>query len=424
MSQFIEGTEGNDNLTGESGNDTLTGGLGNDILYGEEGDDLLLGGIATRTDEDLDETIPVGESIPGLLTMKAEGGDDTLDGGLGNDKLYGEEGNDLLLGGAGDDVLIGGIIRDRTTQSGNIVISSEFIGGRDTLEGGEGNDLYNIFLNLNGGSQISDSAGDDGLFILANNSNLRALRDDFTPAERFLDPATYGDAGIELSLPRADTVGLHKAGTELVIDINRDAVAEPADDLTVFNFFDAEGSAGSGSMELINNLRLPDIITFFAENSSEPVAGSIVYRFLNNNTGVHFYTASPEERDFIDDNLTNFTSEGASYASVDSLTGSSDEPLPVYRFLNQDTGVHLYTIDENERDAVDELSNFNFEGEAFFAYENQIEGSIPIYRFFNPTTGAHFYTPSADERDAVLELPDYQSEGVAYYALSVESEVI
>ena len=100
------------------------------------------------------------------------------------------------------------------------------------------------------------------------------------------------------------------------------------------------------------------------------------------------------------------------------------EPKPVYRFLNQDTGVHLYTVNETERDAVQELENFSFEGEAFFAYQTQVEDSIPIYRFFNSNTGAHFYTPSATERDAVLELSDYESEGVAYYALPIESEVI
>ena len=64
------------------------------------------------------------------------------------------------------------------------------------------------------------------------------------------------------------------------------------------------------------------------------------------------------------------------------------------------------------------MDSFSFEGEVFFAYETEVEGSIPIYRFFNTTTGAHFYTPSTTERDNVTEnLPDFQSEGIAYYAL-------
>jgi ELWxxDGT repeat protein len=141
-----------------------------------------------------------------------------------------------------------------------------------------------------------------------------------------------------------------------------------------------------------------------------------VYRFFNNNSGVHFYTASEVERDAVFE-LTNFNYEGASYLGVDSLSGQP-EPVPVYRFLNQDTGVHLYTISETEKDAVQKLNNFSFEGEALFAYESEVEGSIPIYRFFNSTSGAHFYTPSAGEKDNVEDnLPEFQSEGIAYYAL-------
>lgn len=157
------------------------------------------------------------------------------------------------------------------------------------------------------------------------------------------------------------------------------------------------------------------------ENINEEIASDdVVYRFLNNNNGVHFYTGNETERDVVLE-LPNFSFEGASYESVDPLTGDP-EPSPVYRFLNQDTGVHLYTISEVERDFVDEnLDNFAFEGEAFFAYSTEEEGTIPIYRFFNTTTGAHFYTPSAAERDNVeANLLDFQSEDIAYYALPID----
>ena len=151
---------------------------------------------------------------------------------------------------------------------------------------------------------------------------------------------------------------------------------------------------------------------------NEDIDSDAVYRFLNNNTGVHFYTGNETERDAVLD-LPNYTFEGASYESIDPLTGDP-EPLPVYRFLNQDTGAHLYTISEAERDATQELDDFSFEGEAFFAYPTEEEGTIPIYRFFNTVTGAHFYTPSTAERDNVeANLPDFISEDIAYYTLPV-----
>lgn len=150
----------------------------------------------------------------------------------------------------------------------------------------------------------------------------------------------------------------------------------------------------------------------------EDIDSDAVYRFFNNDTGVHFYTGNETERDTVLE-LPNFVFEGASYESVDPLTGNP-EPSPVYRFLNQDTGVHFYTISEAEQAATQELSNFSFEGEAFFAYPTEEEGTIPIYRFFNTVTGAHFYTPSAVERDNVeANLPDFISEGVAYYTLPI-----
>ena len=154
-------------------------------------------------------------------------------------------------------------------------------------------------------------------------------------------------------------------------------------------------------------------------NINEDIASDVVYRFFNNNTAVHFYTGNETERDAVLE-LPNFSFEGASYESVDPLTGNP-EPSPIYRFLNQDTGTHLYTISEAERDATQELDNFSFEGEAFFAYPTEEEGTIPIYRFFNTMSGGHFYTPSVAERDNVeANLPDFLSEGVAYYALPVE----
>ena len=91
----------------------------------------------------------------------------------------------------------------------------------------------------------------------------------------------------------------------------------------------------------------------------------------------------------------------------------------MYRFLNNDTGVHVYTIDEIEREAILELPNFTDEGIAYYGYETEQEGTIPLYRFYNPVIDAHFYTPSVAERDFVVEnLANYQPEGengIAYY---------
>ncbi len=155
----------------------------------------------------------------------------------------------------------------------------------------------------------------------------------------------------------------------------------------------------------------------------ENARDSTVYRFLNQDTGVHLYTTSKIERNHILATLPNYEFESFSYVSVDALTGdNSSQPEEVYRLYNEATGTHLYTISEIERDAVlAELANFSLESESFFAYTEQQPGTIPVYRFYNNETGAHFYTPSASERDIVVEtLPNYDSEGIAYYVFPVD----
>lgn len=328
-------------------------------------------------------------------------GDDVIDGGAGDDTIIGFEGNDSILGGAGNDFIADSVA---TTSAPS---------GRDTLQGGDGDDAYSISLELGGGITIEDTSGLDLVGIVAQNTNVDALAGGSVD---YTDPSLYGDAAIALSLPQAGIVGLSRSQNNLIIDINRDGIAQAENDLTIVNFFSEQDGVTTGSIETINNINSQQVIDLFNTNSLEtPTSqGTTVYRFFNDRTGVHFYTANEAERDAVGQSI-DFSFEGASYDAVDPVTGGG---VPVYRFLNRDTGVHLYTISEAERDATTNLANFSFEGEAFFAYGTQVEGSIPIYRFFNSTTGAHFYTPSELERDTVANnLPNFQSEGVAYYAL-------
>ena len=149
-----------------------------------------------------------------------------------------------------------------------------------------------------------------------------------------------------------------------------------------------------------------------------------VYRFFRPDIGVHFYTSDVVERDSILENLPAFEFEGSSFIAAptpeegeDPLTGVE----PVYRFLNNNTGVHVYTTSEIEREAILELPNYTSEGIAYYGYETEQLGTTPLYRFYSPEADAHFYTPTAGERDFVTEnLTNYQPEGengIAYYVL-------
>ena len=175
--------------------------------------------------------------------------------------------------------------------------------------------------------------------------------------------------------------------------------------------------AGSGIVGDTGNYALN--LSFEESDFDETLLGATVHRFYRADIGVHFYTASVTERDAIDNSLANYVYEGESYTSAADthpITGAK----PVYRFLNQNTGVHLYTMSEIERETIDRnLSNYSFEGIAYYGYESDRPEATPLYRFYNSVLDTHFYTPSVNERDTVLaNLPDYQLEGndgIAFY---------
>ena len=223
----LDGGAGDDILKGGQGKDTLVGGEGDDILAGGRGDDTLTGGAGADTfvqsfretgvdkitDFDPSEdtinlqgfggienvsrlsvtevdggtVISAGEGntlllegvtpdqlgvsnvtidgealIPGTsgsdlssvigdltevsdeatagITLKGGGGRDTLEGGAGDDILEGRGGKDTLDGGAGDDILKGGKGADSLAGgAGDDLLKGG--GGRDTLEGGAGDDI-------------------------------------------------------------------------------------------------------------------------------------------------------------------------------------------------------------------------------------------------------------------------------------------
>ncbi|WP_373534911.1 hypothetical protein [Microcoleus sp.] len=125
----IEGTNGNDILTGIPGNNvSLEGRRGNDILSGNNGNDELEGGK----------------------------GQDTLDGGAGNDIIDGGRGKDLLTGGMGSDIFeLEG--RSATNILDLADIITDFQKGADILELEDGLRFSNINITQGTGIYAADT---------------------------------------------------------------------------------------------------------------------------------------------------------------------------------------------------------------------------------------------------------------------------
>ena len=183
-----------------------------------------------------------------------------------------------------------------------------------------------------------------------------------------------------------------------------------------------------------DDIVFPDYINLPPDTIFRPIDEAqieAVYRFLNNDLNLQFYTTDEVEKEVILEESPQYELEGVSFFAPpapandveDELTGitSANDVRPVYRLFNFSTGVHLYTISELEKDVVEDLPNYTFERIEYYGYTNPVEGSVPLYRFYNPSLDAHFYTPSVAERDEFIASPDYRIEGgedgIAFYVL-------
>ena len=159
----------------------------------------------------------------------------------------------------------------------------------------------------------------------------------------------------------------------------------------------------------------------FETGDSVMTQRSAVYRFWSPVLGTHFYTINDVERDRLVKEFPDvWILEGAAF-NVAAAPFDSDL-APVYRFWAPQTGAHLYTIDEGERDRLvkEQGHVWTFEAVAFYAYPEgqQPVETRPVYRFLNDVSGGYFYTISEKEKDRLLT--DYRDvftlESIAFYA--------
>ena len=448
---IINGTPGNDNLTGTEGNDTITGLDGDDLIEGGIGDDSIEGGIG-------DDSLNGGG---GNDTLRGGVGDNVINGGIGDDLIVFDVGQNTINGGAGVDTLAlnftnrtedlvfsynvfedpspteAGILEGTTvlaiervnfsSGSGNdtIDIATASVGssiaggaGDDALIGGLGNDSIlgeagnDTFFGANGNDRITGGEGNDAAVFLGPASNYQVTLGETLTAVTGAAPVTpvEDEEGEDITPPPESFTDI-LSEVEIILFDNGEIIVETGE----FIPFEAD-SPDSEATPLIEEGTDEEI------ESLVEADGIPVYRFFRTDTQTQFYTTEEVERDSILETLPQYELEGISFIGApngeagDPLTGTS----PVYRFFNRDTGIHLYTADENERAFVEEnLDNYVLEGTPYYGYDTQLEGTIPLYRFYNASLDAHFYTPSIDERDFFIESPDYEpeggGEGIAFY---------
>ena len=143
--------------------------------------------------------------------------DDRLSGTSGNDEISGLTGNDFIYGGAGNDTLDGG--------DGNDTLWGE--DGNDTLIGGAGNDTL-----------IGGNGADTYIFNPGFGNDAIDNSDDNASADE-PDIIRFGE-GI---LPQ--NVSLGRQGYDLVITVSYADADKASDTLTVFSYFDQQGTTSA-----------------------------------------------------------------------------------------------------------------------------------------------------------------------------------
>lgn len=164
----LRGLGSRDFLDGGTGDDELVGGAGRDIIWGAAGDDVQRGGAGP-------DHITDGESVATAGTDRLYGGygPDFLGSSAGPDRLFGEGQNDKIFfespgvvadGGFGDDWLRA-FYDEESSATGSTLLGA---GGADlletwvndtTLSGGSGNDTLHAFVTYD--ARLFGGAGDD-----------------------------------------------------------------------------------------------------------------------------------------------------------------------------------------------------------------------------------------------------------------------
>lgn len=133
-----------------------------------------------------------------------------------------------------------------------------------------------------------------------------------------------------------------------------------------------------------------------------------MYRLYNPNSGEHFYTSNPAERD-------NLTGLGWRYEGV-GWQAPSWSNTPVYRLYNRYGGEHHYTTSVAERES---LIAAGWDDEDIGWYSDDAQ-AVPVYRQYNPNEFAnnHNYTTSLEENDHLVSL-GWRAEDIGWYGISI-----
>jgi hypothetical protein len=167
----------------------------------------------------------------------------------------------------------------------------------------------------------------------------------------------------------------------------------------------------------IFNLQEDDINAATSIYGDNDIVKIDVHRFYNAKLGGHFFTSDILEKNNVDNN-THYNAEGVGFEAISRDDNHVVGSLPVYRFYNSTLGSHFFTSSEVEKNNVDLLDDFEFEGSGFRAFSADTAATVPVHRFFNIESGGHFFTVDENEKNVVTSNLQFRYEGEVFYAFA------
>ena len=141
-----------------------------------------------------------------------------------------------------------------------------------------------------------------------------------------------------------------------------------------------------------------------------------VYRLFNQNNGRYLFSSNQAEIDIITG--MDWINEGIAYKSL----AADQETSALHRFNTNGNG-HFYTANEHEKEILESTTSWTYEGIAFQVYSHEqassVTGAIPVIRYLNTTSGIHLYSTSSLERDILNASSEWLYEGIAWHGTSV-----
>lgn len=138
-----------------------------------------------------------------------------------------------------------------------------------------------------------------------------------------------------------------------------------------------------------------------------------VYTLYNPNTGEHFYTKNPEERNALREHGWSYEANRSEVA----IRADDKGAKPVYRMYNPNAGMHHFTTNQSEARMLQQIG-WGYEGISFYAFEPHDNQGTSVYRVYCPFPDSngnnqHVFTSDKSERDYLMTL-GYEDEGICW----------